>query len=86
MATIATDAMSTLEQIHSINMRAVFGGTLLILCCLVAAGLFKNKPHNASYIFVVLVGIIAIVSGVLLASALYVIQNPDITAFWSVST
>ncbi len=83
MAIVAAGALSTLEQIHSINLRAVFGGTLLILCCLVAAGLFKNKPRNSSYIFVVLVGVIAIVSGILLASALYVVQNPSITVFWS---
>ena len=82
MTLATTGAMSTLEQIHSISLRAVFGSTLLILCCLVAVGLFKNRPRILSYIFVVLVGVVAIASGVLLASAFYVIQNPDIAVFW----
>jgi hypothetical protein len=84
MAVISTDTLSTLEQIHSITLRAVFGGTLLLLCCLVAVGLSKNKPQNSSYIFIVLVGVIAIATGVLLASAVYVIQNPAIV-YWGLS-
>jgi uncharacterized membrane protein HdeD (DUF308 family) len=83
MTLATTGAMSTLEQIHSISLRAVFGGMLLMICCLIAASLFRSRPKVTSYIFVVLIGVIAIVSGVLIASALYVVQNPDITDYWS---
>ncbi len=82
MSMVASSALPALEQIHNLNMRAVFGGTLFILCCLIALGLFKNTKSIQS-IFIVLIGAIAFVSGILLASALYVIQNPIVV--WGIT-
>lgn len=83
MAIVVTSAVSALEQIHSINMRAVFGGSILILCCLIIANIFKNSNRGSYYVFLVLIGVIGVVSGILLASAIYVTQNRDLLTIWS---
>lgn len=85
MAILATNALSALEQISSLNTRAVFGGSVLILLCLIAASLFKKNTINTYYIFLVLIGTIALVSGVLIASALFVAQNPSTVTFWRIT-
>lgn len=84
MAIVATTAVSTLEQINSMNLRAVFGGSLLLLCCLIAANLFKKNSQAKYYIFLTLISVIGLTSGILLASAVYVTQNPNIYVFWDI--
>lgn len=83
MTLLAATTLSTLEQIHSINLRAVFGGSIFILCCLIATSLFKNNARARYYVFLALISAIGLVSGVLIAGAWYVAQNPDIVFFWS---
>lgn len=85
MALAATSAISALEQIQSISMRAVFGGFLLILCCLIVVGLFKNNIKISYATFLILVGVVALVSGILLAGAVYVTQNPNMLTIWNIS-
>lgn len=85
MAVVATSAVSAFEQIHNINTRAVFGGSILLLCCLVAASLFAKYSKSSQYIFIVLIGTVALTSGVLFASAVYVTQHPEILLFWNVT-
>jgi hypothetical protein len=50
-----------------------------------AAGLFRNNSKNVHYVFIVLIGAVALVSGILIASALYVIQNPSILSTWDIT-
>jgi hypothetical protein len=83
MTVLTASTLSTLEQIHSINLRAVFGGSVFILCCLIAASLFKKNARASYYVFLVLISAIGLVSGVLIASSWYVAQNPDVVFFWS---
>jgi uncharacterized membrane protein HdeD (DUF308 family) len=85
MAIVATSVAVAFEQIHGISMRAVLGGSVLLVCCLIVAGLFKNKPAYNRTIFVVIIGTIALVSGILLAGALYVTQNPTALIDWELS-
>lgn len=85
MALFATDAATSLDQIQSITSRAVFGGAIFILLSLVMLNLFSRAGRIREYVFVVLIAAVALVSGVLVSAALYVIANPLILTLWKFS-
>ena len=85
MALFATDAVTSLDQIQNITSRAVFGGTVFILLCLIALSLFKNAHRIREYVFIALVAAVGIATGVLVSAALYVIANPLILTLWKFS-
>ena len=80
---MGTDQLATaLQQIQDLSLRAVFSGSLLLLCCVAAVSLFKNNKTARYFIFLSLIGIVGLVSGVLLATAIYTIQYPEKTLIW----
>lgn len=67
-----------LADIHALSIRALLGGFLLIACCLIALSITRKSESARQGIFFVFTGVVALVSGILLATALYVAQNPPL--------
>jgi len=82
MIPLVTSVMSTLEQIQSLDIKAVCGGSLLIFIGLVVAIIFNKNSKIFFYSFVFILAILAIVSGILIASAVYSINNLNTNVFF----
>ncbi len=75
---------TTLQQIHTLSTRAVFAACLLLVCCILAAGLFAKHETPKHYIFLLIVGVVGLASGVLFATSLFVIHNSDLLILWRI--
>lgn len=67
-----------LADIYELSIRAILGGFLLIICCLIALSISRKSESARKGIFFVFTGAIALVSGILIATALYIAQNPPL--------
>jgi hypothetical protein len=79
-----TQFATTMQNIESISIRAIFGACLLMAIFLIVANLFSSNTRIKYYAFLCIVGVISITTGVLLATALYVTANPTPVFDWSV--
>jgi hypothetical protein len=67
-----------LTEIHELSIRAILGGFLIVICSLIALSVSYKNNKIRQAIYVTLIGAVAIVSGILLATSLYVAQNPPV--------
>lgn len=68
---------TTLQQIQAMSFRGVIGGAILIAALVLFASLFNKQKTYRFYIFMCIATIIAFVTAVLVASALFVTNNID---------
>jgi hypothetical protein len=75
---MGTALASTLNEIHAISTKAVLGGLVFLVCCILLGALFTKNDQAKHYIFLSIIGIVALVSGVLAATALFITNNPSV--------